>query len=91
MTYEYVPEGVCSRLFRIEIDDKGVIRHAEVVGGCHGNLQGICRLVEGRGAADVARALGGIRCGAKPTSCPDQLSRALATMVGDQVANKAEA
>lgn len=92
MTYEYEPEGVRSRLFRIEIDDGGIIRHAEVVGGCHGNLQGICRLAEGRVAAEVAQALSGIRCGAKPTSCPDQLSRALAQMAGGgRGANRGEA
>lgn len=77
MVYEYRPEGVCSKLFQIEVDDAGVVRHAQVIGGCHGNLQGICRLIEGRPASEVAATLRGIRCGMKPTSCPDQISKAL--------------
>lgn len=77
MTYEYQPSGVCSKLFRIEVDDLGTVRRAEVIGGCSGNLQGLCRLMVGRKASEVAETLKGIRCGAKPTSCPDQMSKAL--------------
>ena len=77
MTYEYTPVGVCSKRFIIEIDDNGRIAHAEVWGGCHGNLQGICRLIEGRKAGEVITTLEGIRCGNKPTSCPDQIALAL--------------
>lgn len=77
MTYEYTPVGVCSKRFIIEIDDNGRIAHAEVWGGCHGNLQGICRLIEGRKADEVISTLEGIRCGNKPTSCPDQIALAL--------------
>ena len=49
----------------------------------HGNLQGICRLIEGRPAEEVAATLSGIRCGMKPTSCPDQISKAL-TQIASQ-------
>ncbi|MGN0029920.1 MAG: TIGR03905 family TSCPD domain-containing protein [Marinilabiliaceae bacterium] len=77
MVYEYRPEGVCSKLFQIEVDEAGIVRKAQVIGGCHGNLQGICRLIEGRPASEVAATLRGIRCGMKPTSCPDQISKAL--------------
>ena len=66
MTYEYTPVGVCSKRFIIEIDDNGRIAHAEVWGGCHGNLQGICRLIEGRKADEVISTLEGIRCGLLP-------------------------
>lgn len=83
MVYEYRPEGVCSKLFKIDVDDDGIVRHAEVLGGCHGNLQGICRLIEGRPAEEVAATLSGIRCGMKPTSCPDQISKAL-TQIASQ-------
>ena len=50
------------------------------MGGCHGNLQGICALIRGMKAEDVKARLQGIRCGAKPTSCPDQLATALEEM-----------
>ena len=64
----------------IEIDDNGVITHAQVIGGCNGNLQGICRLIEGRNAENVIETLKGIKCrGSRTgeTSCPDQLALGL--------------
>lgn len=76
MTYTYYPQGTCSRMIEIDITD-GLISDVRVTGGCHGNLQGIAALVKGQRPADVASRLRGIRCGSKPTSCPDQLARAL--------------
>ena len=60
----------------IEVED-GVVRDVEVIGGCHGNLQGISALVEGMQVEDVIDRLEGLRCGFKSTSCPDQLAQAL--------------
>ena len=76
MEYVYRPRGVCSREMRVEVED-GIIRRVEVVGGCNGNLKGISRLLVGMRAEDAIEKLEGIRCGFKPTSCPDQLSKAL--------------
>lgn len=76
MTYEYTPSGVCSRKMVIEVEN-GIVNDLKVIGGCHGNLQGISSLVKGMKIEDVIARLEGIRCGAKPTSCPDQLARAL--------------
>ena len=76
MTITYRPKGVCSRLMQVEVED-GIIRKVEVKGGCSGNLQGISSLVRGMKAADAIERMRGIRCGFKPTSCPDQLSIAL--------------
>ena len=76
MTIEYSPRGVCSRQMRIDVED-GVIRSLQVQGGCNGNLQGISRLVEGMKVEEAIHRLEGIRCGFKPTSCPDQLAKAL--------------
>ena len=76
MTYTYMPQGVCSRKMTSELDGT-VIRKVHVDGGCHGNLQGISRLVEGMEPAEAIRRLRGIRCGMKSTSCPDQLATAL--------------
>lgn len=61
----------------VAADDEGVIQDVAFLGGCNGNLQGICRLVKGQKIDDVIGRLDGIRCGSKPTSCPDQLCRAL--------------
>ena len=76
MEFTYMPRGVCSRQFNFEVED-GVIRSVEIIGGCHGNLQGISKLITGMKVDDVIEKLKGIRCGYKPTSCPDQIALAL--------------
>ena len=54
------------------------------MGGCNGNLKGISSLVVGMKAEDAIARLKGIKCGFKPTSCPDQLARALEEIVQAQ-------
>lgn len=76
MKYRYTTSGTCSRLIEFEIEN-GVVGNVSFTGGCHGNLQGIGRLVEGMKAEDVICRLEGVRCGVKSTSCPDQLANAL--------------
>ena len=80
MTKTYMAKGTCARKIDIEIED-GIIKHVEFYGGCSGNQQGIARLVEGKRPEEVIPVISGIKCGFKPTSCPDQLARALASMV----------
>ena len=74
--YEYVTKGTCSRAIRITLED-GIVKEAVFVGGCSGNTQGVSALVQGLAIEEAIRRLRGIRCGSKPTSCPDQLARAL--------------
>lgn len=76
--YHYTPQGTCSRDIEITIGDDGRVENVTFTGGCHGNLQGIGSLVRGMKPAEVIERLKGIRCGAKSTSCPDQLACALA-------------
>lgn len=76
-TIRYKTQGVCSRAIEIEVDDDGVIVSCRFDGGCSGNTQGVSRLVVGMKASEAIDRLGGIRCGMRPTSCPDQLARAL--------------
>jgi uncharacterized protein (TIGR03905 family) len=76
MTYTYTPKGVCSRQMTVEVED-GIVKRAEVVGGCNGNLQAVTRLITGMTVEDAVQKMRGIRCGMKNTSCPDQLSVAL--------------
>lgn len=80
MKYEYRTSGTCSKLIQLEVEGDKIIS-ATFIGGCHGNTQGISKLVEGADIHDVARRLEGIKCGVKPTSCPDQLSRALKMVI----------
>lgn len=76
MTYKFTPRGVCAREFQIQVED-GVIQAVSIMGGCHGNLQGIASLLKGMKVEDAIARMEGIRCGMKSTSCPDQLSQAL--------------
>lgn len=76
MKYTYKTQGTCSQLIEFDITD-GIISDVKFAGGCNGNLQGVGRLVEGKNAKEIADILGGIRCGYKSTSCPDQLSKAI--------------
>ena len=75
-TIKYSPKGVCSRGMEIDVED-GVIQAVRVMGGCSGNLQGISSLLRGMAVEDAIARMEGIRCGMKPTSCPDQLAQAL--------------
>lgn len=76
MQYEYRTKGTCSQRILFQIED-GIIHNVQYIGGCHGNLQGIAKLVEGMPVQEVIDRLEGIRCGMKLTSCPDQLAKAL--------------
>ncbi|MBO2526487.1 MAG: TIGR03905 family TSCPD domain-containing protein [Bacteroidales bacterium] len=76
----YKTQGTCSQFIDVTVDENDVIQQVVFYGGCHGNLQGISRLVTGRKIDDVIGILNGIRCGDKATSCPDQLCRALETL-----------
>ena len=79
---EYRPKGVCAS--RIDIDiDAGIIRQVSFRGGCAGNTQGVAALLIGMPVGEAIRRLEGIRCGFKPTSCPDQLAQALKTYEGE--------
>ena len=76
MHYEYKTHGTCSSRIYFDLED-GIVKNVRFIGGCSGNTQGVSKLVEGMPVEEVIARLGGIRCGRKPTSCPDQLARAL--------------
>lgn len=69
-------QGTCSREISFDVIDHK-LRNVRFVGGCSGNTQGLSRLVEGMDIDDVISRTEGINCGARPTSCPDQLAKAL--------------
>jgi uncharacterized protein (TIGR03905 family) len=75
----YKTKGVCSSLIEVEVEDN-LIKKIFFQGGCNGNLQAIPRLLIGMQVTDVIAKLEGIRCKARPTSCTDQLCKALHEM-----------
>ena len=76
MKNSFTTKGVCSTKIDFELDN-GIIKKVEFAKGCDGNLKAVANLVTGMKASDAVAKLKGIRCGKRPTSCPDQLARAL--------------
>mgnify|MGYP004574711673 FL=1 len=76
MEYIYTPKGVCSMQMIFEIDNN-IIKSLKIIGGCPGNTIGVSRLVVGKTVDEVIEMLKGIPCGARGTSCPDQVATAL--------------
>lgn len=76
MQYTYQTRGVCSRKITFDLEDD-CVKNVRFLGGCSGNTQGVAVLVDGMNAEEAVRRLQGIRCGAKATSCPDQLAIAI--------------
>ncbi len=77
MVTEYINKGVCSRKTVVELDQDHLIKSIEIVGGCSGNLKGITSLLTGMKAEEAIKKIKGIQCGARSTSCPDQVADAL--------------
>lgn len=79
----YKTQGTCSNHIEVEVED-GRVKDLNFWGGCNGNLKGICSLVKGMKTEDVLARLEGIRCGHRPTSCPDQLCKAIRQLTRQQ-------
>lgn len=80
MTHIYKTNGVCARQLSFDIED-GIVKNVRFVGGCSGNTQGVAKLAEGMKAEELVERLSGIRCGFKSTSCPDQLAKAIKSVL----------
>ena len=73
---EYKTKGTCSRMIILDVEDD-IITDCRFVAGCPGNTLGVATLVRGMKVEEAIKRLEGIKCGAKSTSCPDQLANAL--------------
>ncbi len=76
MEYHYHTKGTCSNEIIVDLDGD-TVRSVKFIGGCNGNTKGIASLVRGMKTEEVVERCKGIRCGFKPTSCPDQLAEAI--------------
>lgn len=76
MRYEYMTQGVCAQVIRFDIDGD-VVSDIEFYGGCNGNLKAIAKLLEGATVQEIEEKLLGNTCGRRPTSCADQLAKAV--------------
>ncbi len=77
MHHEYKTQGTCSTKIVFDLEDKNIVKNVAFTGGCNGNLKAVSKLVDGMKAEDVIKLLKGNTCGSKPTSCADQLTKAL--------------
>ena len=74
--YDYLTQGVCASTLEFDIED-GKLHGVAFDGGCNGNLKAIGKLLEGADAREAADTLRGNTCGFRPTSCADQLAKAI--------------
>ena len=75
-TFTYATKGTFSKGIEITVEDS-VVTSIKFIGGCPGNTQGVAALAAGMTVDEIISRLEGIKCGPKPTSCPDQLATAL--------------
>ena len=85
MRYDYATEMVCSQQISFDLDDN-IVSNIEFVGGCNGNLKAISKLVDGWTVEKIEEYLKGNLCGYRPTSCADQLARAVRKAYDEQKA-----
>ena len=83
---QYQTQGTCCKFMQVKVNN-GIVEDVDFMGGCSGNLQGIKSLIKGMKVDEVIEKLRGIPCGAKPTSCPDQLAQCLIQYKSKAVAN----
>lgn len=76
MRYNYTPRGVCSQNISFDIEGN-VITDIAFYGGCNGNLKAISKILDGWTVEKIEEYLLGNTCGGRPTSCADQLARAV--------------
>lgn len=76
MEFTYQPENVCAMQIKFNLDGN-IVSNIEFMGGCNGNLKAISKLLEGRTVEEIEEKLSGNTCGRRPTSCTDQLAKAV--------------
>ena len=74
--YDYKTENTCSQVISLDLDEN-VVHNVTFMGGCNGNLKAIPILIEGLTVEEVEKKLTGVICGRRPTSCADQLAKAV--------------
>ena len=78
VAYDYIPKGVCPSMIHVVIDETtGSVQSIALLGGCHGWASAMLKLLRGRTVEECVDVLGGIKCGRRGTSCPDQVAEAL--------------
>ncbi len=74
--YDYLTANTCSNVISLDLDGNAV-HNIQFMGGCNGNLKAISLLLEGKTVEEIENKLTGVLCGKRPTSCSDQLAKAV--------------
>lgn len=74
--YDYLTQNTCSNVISLDLDGD-IVHNIQFMGGCSGNLKTISLLMEGCSVDQIESKLSGILCGRRPTSCSDQLAKAV--------------
>ena len=82
MHYRYKTQNVCSSEINFDLEDNK-LHNVVFTGGCNGNLKAVSKLVNGWTVDQIENALSGNTCGRKPTSCADQLAKAVRQAYND--------
>lgn len=82
MRYEYKTENTCAQSISFDINGD-IISNIEFYGGCNGNLKAISKLLDGATVEEIEKKLLGNTCGRRPTSCTDQLAKAVRKAYND--------
>lgn len=81
--FKVTPVGVCAKEFEFEMEGTK-IKSFVSTGGCPGNLLGIGTFLKDQEAQEVIDKFEGLNCATRPTSCPDQIAKALKAYLGAQ-------
>ncbi len=87
MEFSYRTQSVCASEIRFKLEGN-IVSDIVFIGGCNGNLKAISKLLEGKTVEEIESKLLGNTCGRRPTSCADQLARAVRIAYDSQ--NKGE-
>lgn len=87
MKYDYKPKGVCSRGIHFDLEGD-IVRNIRFDKGCDGNLKAIAKILDGWSVADIESKCSGNTCERKPTSCADQLAKAVRAAYEEQQRTK---
>lgn len=77
MKYSFETKNTCCKLIKFDLNGNIVTNVEFLGGGCPGNLKALPKLVDGMKVDEIEEKIGGVTCGARGTSCADQLAKAV--------------
>ncbi len=76
MEYTYKTQFVCTPDIKFDLNGN-VVTNLRFSGGCPGNLKALSKILDGWTVEQIEEKLLGNTCGRRPTSCMEQLAKAV--------------